>query len=61
MTVEQKIDWLKKATSEEIIDQLRWVVLRSSMDSFEMKIEAEEDYKLVTAEILERMERKQPR
>lgn len=59
MTREQKIEWLAKASNEEVVNQLRWAVTGMNVEEFGIntRIEAQEDYELVTAEILKRMER----
>lgn len=55
MTREEKIAWLNKATSEELLNQLKWTVITLSKGSIEQQITANEDYEIVTAEILNRM------
>ena len=55
MTREEKIVWLNKATSEELLNQLKWTVIALSKGSIEQQITANEDYEIVTAEILNRM------
>lgn len=55
MTREQKVEWLNKATSEELLNQLKWTVIALSKGSIEQQITANEDYEIVTAEILNRM------
>lgn len=56
MTREQKIEWLSKAGNEEVVNQLRWTVIAmTKADSISAQIESQEDYDLVTAEILKRM------
>lgn len=56
MTKEEKITWLENANSEELINQLRWSVLAMSKgDHISTRIEGQEDYDLVTAELLKRL------
>lgn len=55
MTREEKINWLTNATNEQVINQLKWSVIAMSNGSIEQQIEGQEDYDLVTAEILKRM------
>ena len=55
MTREEKINWLANATSKELVDQMRWTVTAMSHGSIEQQIEANEDYELVTAELLKRL------
>lgn len=55
MTREEKINWLVNATNEQIINQFKWSVIAMSKGSIEQQIEGQEDYDLVTAEILKRM------
>ena len=57
MTREQKIEWLSKATNEEVLDQLRWTVTAMSLtgNTIEQQMNIQEDYELVTAEIMGRM------
>lgn len=54
-TREEKINWLVNATNEEVINQFKWSVIAMSNGSIEQQIEGQEDYDLVTAEILKRM------
>ena len=55
MTREQKIEWLEKATAEQLIEQLRWSVVMMQSDSINTRVEANDDYALVKAELLKRM------
>ena len=55
MTKEQKIEWLTAASNEKVVDQMRWAIARMNADKIEERIEGQEDYELVTAEILRRM------
>lgn len=56
MTKEEKINWLENASNEELINQLRWSVLAmSNGDHISTRIEGQEDYDLVTAELLKRL------
>ena len=55
MTREQKIEWLAKASNDEVIEQLRWSVHFMDSDNIEMRIEGNEDYKLVKTELLKRL------
>lgn len=56
MTREQKIEWLKNASNEEVINQMKWAVtFMAKAESIAMQIESQEDYELVTAELKRRM------
>ena len=55
MTRERKVEWLNSATNEELLNQLKWTVITLSKGSIEQQINANEDYEIVTAEILKRM------
>lgn len=55
MTREQKVEWLNNASNEEVLNQLKWTVITLSKGSIEQQIAANEDYEIVTAEILKRM------
>lgn len=55
MTQEQKIEWLKNANSKELIEQMRWTVTALTHGNIAQQIEANEDYNLVTAELLRRL------
>ena len=55
MTREQKIEWLANANNEEVIEQLRWAVHHMDSDNLKTKIEGNEDYKLVKAELMKRL------
>lgn len=55
MTREQKIEWLASASNEAVVDQLKWAVTSMNGDSISTRIEGQEDYDLITAEILRRM------
>lgn len=57
MTREQKIEWLEKASNLEVIDQLRSAVIRMTEGRcIKTRIEGQEDYNLVQAELLRRLE-----
>lgn len=57
MTKEQKIEWLRNASNEEVINQMRWAVTAmTKAESIEMQIEAQEDYELVIGELKSRMQ-----
>lgn len=57
MTREQKIEWLRNASNEEVINQMRWAVTAmTKAESIEMQIEAQEDYELVIGELKSRMQ-----
>lgn len=55
MTRERKVEWLNNASNEELLNQLKWTVITLSKGSIEQQIAANEDYEIVTAEILKRM------
>jgi len=55
MTRERKVEWLNNASNEEVLNQLKWTVITLSKGSIEQQIAANEDYEIVTAEILKRM------
>ena len=60
MTREAKIDWLRKASNEELIGQMKSTVVAISAvfhtdSTLAQQIELQEDYELVTAEMLRRM------
>lgn len=56
MTREEKIAWLENATNEQVVNQLRWAVTAMTHgESIQTRIEGQEDYELVQAEILKRM------
>jgi len=55
LTTEEKREWLSKATNEQLINQLRWAVEWIKSDNIELQVEGNEDYRLVTAEMLKRM------
>ena len=55
MTKEQKLEWVAKCTNEELVEQLRWTVLRGQSNSIAERIDANEDYELVKAELMKRL------
>lgn len=56
MTISEKQAWLEAATNEEVIDQMKFtVVAMTKADHTSTRIQAQEDYHLITAEILKRM------
>ena len=55
MTREERIEWLKNATNEEVVNQLRWAVAGIYSDMIELQARWNEDYELITAELLKRM------
>lgn len=55
MTRERKVEWLGNASNEELLNQLKWTVITLSKGSIEQQIAANDDYEIVTAEILNRM------
>ena len=56
MTISEKQAWLEAATNEEIINQLKFtVVAMTKADHISTQVQAQEDYHLITAEILKRM------
>ena len=55
MTQEQKVEWLAKANSKELIEQLVGAVRRMSNGSFLEMVEGNEDYGLIEAELLKRL------
>lgn len=57
MTKEEKINWLRKATNEEVLDQLLSAQARLSYSGIGEQVEAQEDVELAREEILRRMEK----
>ena len=57
MTQEQKIEWLKTLTDEQVIEQLSWAVAEIRMENRELQAMGSDHYGLVTDEILRRMKR----
>lgn len=55
MTREQKIEWLNKATNEEVINQLEWAVKMIASDSIALQVQGNEDLVFIKAELLRRM------
>ena len=56
MTRQEKIDWLRNASNEQVIDQMKWAVLAmTKADHVATQIEGNEDYELVTAELKRRL------
>lgn len=55
MMREQKIEWLAKATDEEVVEQLRWAVHFMDSDNIGMRIDGNESYALVKAELMKRL------
>lgn len=57
MTKKEKVDWLTNTTNEQVVDHLKWVVIRMTNQNNNIgeQIEAQEDYNLAVAEILKRM------
>lgn len=55
MTKAEKIEWLANATPDMLVEQLRWSVHSMDSDNLGVKIEGNEDYKLVKAELLKRL------
>ena len=55
MTREEKIEWLANATAEQVVDQMFWAVSAMSTGNIETKVQANEDYSLVKAELLKRL------
>ena len=57
MTIQEKIEWLRKASNEEVINQLKSSVMRMTEGRcIETRIEGQEDYNLVQAELIKRLE-----
>ena len=60
MTEEEKINWLKNASNEELIDELRECAIYSSHvaeESLKVRIEYGHDFNLCKAELLNRLNR----
>ncbi len=55
MTLEQKTEWLRNASAEDLIEQLRGTVVAMMSDHIPTVIEANEDYRLTKAELIRRM------
>ncbi len=55
MTREEKIEWLANATAEQVVDQMFWAVSAMSTGNIETRVQANEDYSLVKAELLKRL------
>jgi len=55
MTREEKISWLEKASAERLVEQLRWTVIHTTSENIGVRIEGEEDFALVKAELLKRL------
>lgn len=56
MTREQKIEWLANATSEQVVNQMRWATIATvKADTIAKQIEAQEDFELVKEELLKRL------
>lgn len=57
MTKEEKINWLRNATNEEVLGQYRRAIAETNNFelSFKVRLEAEEDERLAKEEILRRM------
>ena len=56
MTKEEKIVWLENANNVELINMLSWSVLEMSKgDHVSTRIEGQENYDLITAELLKRL------
>lgn len=56
MTREEKIEWVKSASNEELVDQLKWAVMSISSKILSTQIRGQEDYHIISAEILRRLE-----
>lgn len=57
MTRKQKIEWLAKASHKQVIEQLRWAVDEMHSENIDLQMAGQEDYELITAEMLRRMKR----
>lgn len=55
MTKEEKLNWLANASNEDVVNSLRWAVLKISGSTIKERIEGQEDYDLISTEILRRM------
>lgn len=55
MTREEKIEWLANATAEQVVDQMFWAVSAMSNGNIETRVQANEDYSLVKAELMKRL------
>ena len=57
MTQEEKKAWVETASNERLLEQLRFTVLAMRSDVVSIAVEANQDYALVEAEILRRMQK----
>lgn len=55
MTLEQKTEWLRNASAEDLIEQLRGTVVAMMSDHIPTAIEANEDYRLTKDELIRRI------
>lgn len=55
MTLEQKTEWLRNASAEDLIEQLRGTVVAMMSAHIPTVIEANEDYRLTKDELIRRM------
>lgn len=59
MTREQKTEWLRNASNEEVVNQMRWAVTAmTKADHIATQVEGQEDFELVQAELLRRLNNK---
>ena len=54
-TREQKIEWLNKASNEDVVEQLKWAVLATTRENLEIQINGQENYELIKAELMKRL------
>lgn len=57
MTREEKISWLESASNDEVLNQMKWSVIAMISDNIAKRIEGQEDYELVLAELKRRLEK----
>ena len=55
MTEQEKITWLENATTEQLLDQVEWVICYRSNDNLALQIEGEDNWALVKAELMKRL------
>lgn len=55
MNREERQKWLETATNEQVVNQLKWAIAGIYSDSIELQVRGNDDYELITAEILKRM------
>lgn len=55
LTREEKIEWIKTATNEELVDQLYWAHSMMRSEFIDQQVSGQESKELLEAEILRRM------